>query len=70
MGQKTIVYRIRQDGVVEERIEGCTGDACEDITSNIEKKLGDVQYRQHTPSYYQKVTTEENVTLQHHQDQN
>ena len=29
MGQKTIVYRIRQDGVVEERVEGVFGAECE-----------------------------------------
>ena len=68
MGQKTIVYRIRQDGVVEERVEGASGQECEELTKNIENKLGDVSFRQHQPQSYQTVTTEVNVTLKHHQD--
>ena len=68
MGQKTIVYRIRQAGIVEERVEGVFGTECEELTKNIENKLGDVSFRQHQPQYYQTVTTEENVTLKHHQD--
>ncbi|MED5270994.1 MAG: DUF2997 domain-containing protein, partial [Pseudomonadota bacterium] len=32
MSHEIIRYRIRQDGMVEERVEGATGDSCERLT--------------------------------------
>ena len=70
MAQQVIKFRIRQDGTVEELVEGCNGPTCEVLTSNIEEKLGELSFRSPTTEYYkQPVTTEEHVTLQHHQDQ-
>ena len=69
MAQQVIKFRIRQDGTVEELVEGCTGPTCEILTSRIEEKLGDLSFRRETEEYYkQLVTTEDHVTLQHHQD--
>tara|TARA_B100001996_G_scaffold75869_1_gene56027 strand:+ start:288 stop:494 length:207 start_codon:yes stop_codon:yes gene_type:complete len=65
--KQTITFKIRQDGIVEERVEGVKGDVCENLTKDIEAKLGDLTRRIHNSEYYQK---QENVTLQHNQDQN
>jgi hypothetical protein len=69
MSHEIIRYRIRQDGMVEERVEGATGDSCERLTKEIEKALGDISNRIHTADYYLKQPNK-NVTLQHDQDQN
>ena len=69
MPQQTIKYTIRQDGTVIEEVMGTVGNECENLTKRIEERLGIVQSVEHKPEYYQqKVTTEEDVTLQHHQD--
>ena len=66
----TITYKIRQDGVVEEKIEGAKGMECEKISEGIEKKLGDLTSRIHTSEAYQKNQTKvSDVTLQHNQNQ-
>ena len=68
MSKQSIRFRIRQDGKVEERVEGIVGDACESLTKDLEKKLGDLETRIHTSDYYLKQPNK-NVTLQHNQDQ-
>ena len=60
---------IRQDGTVTEEVIGAVGNECENLTRNIEEKLGVVQRVEHKPEYYQqKQTIEENVSLHMHQD--
>ena len=59
-----IIFRILQDGTVEETVEGVVGSGCLEITEKIESDLGVVQWRKEKPEYYQ----QENVTL--HQNQN
>ena len=69
MAQQTIKFTIRQDGTVTEEVMGVVGNDCENLTKRIEERLGVVESVQHKPEYYeQKQTTEEDVTLQHHQD--
>tara|TARA_B100000029_G_scaffold194956_1_gene193035 strand:- start:654 stop:863 length:210 start_codon:yes stop_codon:yes gene_type:complete len=58
--QQTIKFRIRQDGIVEEIVEGCTGPSCELLTENIEKALGQLQYREPTADRY---SSQEQVVL-------
>ena len=54
-----------------EEVIGAVGNECENLTRNIEEKLGVVQRVEHKPEYYQqKQTTEENVSLHMHQDKN
>ena len=36
MPQKTLRFKIHQDGRVEETVEGFTGSSCNDATKNIE----------------------------------
>ncbi len=68
MSQETIKFNIRQDGTVTEEVMGVVGNECENLTKKIEDRLGSLSYREVKPEYYQTVTTEENVSLQHHQD--
>ena len=68
MSKKTIRFTIRQDGKVEERVEGIRGDTCESLTRDLEKKLGDLENRIHTAEYY-KQNEVSDVTLQHNQNQ-
>lgn len=48
MAQRTIRFRIRPDGRVEEQVEGVQGQACEALTERIESSLGRVRQRQST----------------------
>ena len=48
MAQRTIRFRIRPDGRVEEHVEGVQGAACEALTERIEARLGSVSQRQCT----------------------
>ena len=66
MPQQQIKFTIRQDGLVSEEVMGVVGDACQDLTKSIEDKLGEVTYIETKPEYYQ----QENVTLQHNQNEN
>ena len=71
MAQQTIKFIIKQDGTVTEEVIGAVGNECENLTRNIEEKLGVAQRVEHKPEYYQqKQTTEENVSLHMHQDKN
>ena len=48
MPQRTLRFKIRQDGRVEETVEGLVGDACIDLTEKLEDALGTVERREHT----------------------
>jgi hypothetical protein len=65
--KQTLKFTIRQDGLVTEEVFGAVGNECQDITKSIEEKLGNVTYIETKPEYYQ---SQENVTLQHNQDEN
>ena len=42
MPQKTLRFKIHQDGRVEETVEGFTGNSCNEATKNLEEALGEV----------------------------
>ena len=42
MPQKTLRFKIHQDGRVEETVEGFTGNSCNEATKNLEDALGKV----------------------------
>lgn len=52
MAQRTIRFRIRPDGRVEEHVEGMQGQACESLTERIEARLGHVSQRRSTAEAY------------------
>ena len=66
--QQKLKFSIRQDGTVTEEVIGFTGEVCENLTAEIEKRLGAVTQRVHKAEYYQQEV--KNVTLQHNQDHN
>jgi len=53
MAQRTIRFRIRPDGRVEETVEGVAGQGCQQLTERIESRLGSVQQRQETSEAFQ-----------------
>ncbi|AIQ98023.1 hypothetical protein EW15_1931 [Prochlorococcus sp. MIT 0801] len=48
MPQRTLRFKIRQDGRVEESVEGLVGEACIDLTEKLEDALGTVERREPT----------------------
>ncbi len=48
MPQRTLRFKIRQDGRVEETVEGLVGEACIDLTEKLEDALGTVERREST----------------------
>ncbi len=68
--KQTIKFTINQDGTVQEEVVGSVATECESLTKIIDDKLGTVTQRLYKPEYYQTVTTQEDVTLQHNTDQN
>ena len=61
MSQQTIKFSIKQDATVTEEVIGAVGNECENLTRNIEEKLGVVQRVEHKPEYYQSVNIEETI---------
>jgi hypothetical protein len=63
--KETIRFTIKQDGTVIEQVEGVYGSNCENLTSNIEEKLGEVYFKESTSDYYNqaKITETQNVSL-------
>ena len=52
MPQRTLRFKIRQDGLVEETVEGVAGQACQQLTEKLEDALGVVQRREPTAEAY------------------
>jgi len=48
MPQKTLRFKIHQDGRVEETVEGFTGNSCNEATKNLEESLGKVTVKNKT----------------------
>ncbi len=52
MPQRTLRFRIRQDGAVEETVEGIPGQSCLKLTEKLESALGSVEQRELTSEAY------------------
>ena len=48
MPQRTLRFKIHQNGRVEETVEGVNGNACNNATKNIEDALGEVKIKNKT----------------------
>ena len=48
MPQRTLRFKIHQDGRVQETVEGFEGDSCNNATKNLEEALGDVKSKRLT----------------------
>ena len=70
MAQRTIRFRIRPDGRVEEHVEGVQGLACESLTERIEARLGWVSQRRSTADAFaaQPQSLPQIQSLQQHPD--
>ena len=54
MPQRTLRFKIRQDGFVEETVVGVAGHACQQLTEKLEGALGVVQRREPTSEAYRR----------------
>ena len=71
MPQRTLRFKIHQDGRVEETVEGFIGKACNDATRNLENSLGDVKVKNQSLDAFitthvknsSKLNNESNVTF-------
>ncbi|WP_269621821.1 DUF2997 domain-containing protein [Prochlorococcus marinus] len=52
MPQRVLRFKIRQDGVVEETVEGIVGQACYQLTEKLESALGNVEQTELTSEAY------------------
>ena len=52
MPQRTLRFKIRQDGLVEESVEGFSGQSCQHLTEKLEEDLGVVQRREPSAEAY------------------
>ena len=71
MPQRTLRFKIHQDGKVEETVEGFTGESCNEATKNLENALGKVTVKNKTSDAFisskvenlNQLKNESNVTL-------
>ena len=71
MPQRTLRFKIHQDGRVEETVEGFNGDACNNATKNVEDALGEVKVKNITSMAFisnqseksNQINNESNVTF-------
>ena len=60
MPQRTLRFKIHQNGRVEETVEGFYGEACNNATKNLENALGEVKVKNKTSEAF---TTDQSKTL-------
>ena len=65
MPQRTLRFRIRQDGRVEEAVEGVVGDSCLQLTEKIEAALGSIENRKPTAdAFIRKEEQKQSITAE------
>ena len=68
MPQRTLRFKIHQDGRVEETVEGFFGETCNNATKNIENALGDVKVKNKTSEAF--ITNQSKKLKQFNQESN
>ena len=71
MPQRTLRFKIHQDGRVEETVEGFNGNACNSATKSVEDALGEVKVKNRTSEAFisnqskksNQINNESNVTF-------
>ena len=71
MPQRTLRFKIHQDGKVEETVEGFNGNSCNSATKNVEDALGEVKVKNRTSEAFisnqskksNQINNESNVTF-------
>ena len=67
MPQRTLRFKIRPDGRVEETVEGLVGEACIDLTEKLEDALGTVERREPTSdSFLRENVQKQTITAEIH----
>ena len=67
MAQRTLRFKIRQDGRVEETVEGIVGEGCIDLTEKLEDALGIVEQRKPTSeAFLQKRVQKQTISAEIH----
>ena len=59
--QQTLKFSIRQDGTVTEEVMGVVGTECENLTKQVEERLGIVERVEHKTEYYEIINAAEEV---------
>ena len=65
MPQRTLRFKIHQDGRVEETVEGFNSNACNSATKNIEDALGEVKVKNKTTEAFISIQSEKLKKLNH-----
>ena len=65
MPQKTLRFKIQQDGRLEETVEGFTGNSCYEATKNLEDALGKVTVKNKTSDAFISNKNENSKQLNH-----
>ena len=63
MPQRTLRFKIHQDGKVEETVEGFNGNACNSATKNIEDALGEVKVKNKTSEAFISNQSEQPIQI-------
>ena len=67
MALRTLRFKIRQDGRVEETVEGIVGEECIDLTEKLEAALGSVEQRKPTSeAFLQKRVQKQTIPAEIH----
>ena len=67
MPQRTLRFKIRQDGRVEETVEGLVGEACIHLTEKLEAALGSVEQRKSTSeAFLREEVQKQTIPVQNH----
>jgi hypothetical protein len=67
MPQRILRFKIRQDGLVEETVEGAAGTSCQQLTEKLEASLGVVQRREPTAdAYIQDEVQSQSISAEQH----
>ena len=68
MPQRTLRFKIHQDGRVEETVEGFNGNACNSATKKVEDALGEVEVRNKTSESF--ISNQSNTLKQFNKESN
>ena len=68
MPQRTLRFKIHQDGKVEETVEGFSGNACNSATKNVEDALGEVKVSNKTAEAF--ITNQNHKLKQFNKESN
>ena len=68
MPQRTLRFKIHQDGKVEETVEGFNGNACNSATKKVEDALGEVKVKNKTTEAF--ITNQSKTLKQFNKESN